>query len=239
MTVGRSRQTGRQPGRPRRDGTVPDRPPRDAIIQAATRLFAERGYAPTTITEIATAAGLQQSSIYYWFSGKEGILHATLALNREALELAEKLASEPSPAGVKLYSLLRYDTLQLCRSPFDFNEIERLAEGQPSEFADFWRDYRSLHTSVAELVTEGIGSGEFIRCDPALAASAALCLNEGLQKRCRTQARHDYGADNAFVIAQRTAEQYADLSASTTLRALLVRVEALADMRTSTHAVEA
>ena len=114
--MAQGKQTRRQPGRPRRDRSVPDRSPRHAIIQAATRLFAERGYTSTTITEIAAAAGLQQSSIYYWFSGKEGILQATLALNRGALELAARLASEPSPAAVKLYSLLRYDTCLLYTS---------------------------------------------------------------------------------------------------------------------------
>jgi TetR/AcrR family transcriptional regulator len=208
-------------GRPRRDGSFSQESPRDAIIHAATRLFAERGYAFTTITEIATAAGLQQSSIYYWFSSKEQILQATLALNRKALDFAVNLLAEPAPASEKLYRLLRYDTLQLCLSPFDFNEIERLAEAQPADFADFWSDYKKLHRYVLDLVEEGITTGEFHRCDPELAATTALCLNEGIQKRYRAQEQHSVDSGNPFIVAQRVAREFADTSAATTLLSLM------------------
>jgi AcrR family transcriptional regulator len=190
------------------------------IVRVATRLFAENGYAFTTITEIATEAGLQQSSIYYWFSSKEQILQATLALNRAALDFAVELLAEATPASEKLYRLLWYDTLQLCLSPFDFNEIERLAEAQPADFADFWRDYGKLHGHVLDLINEGITTGEFRPGDPELAATTALCLNEGLQKRYRCQGRHSADSDNPFSVTQHVARDFAEKSATTTLLTL-------------------
>ena len=61
--------------------------PRDEILAAATRLFAERGVAEVTMSEIAVRAGLRQASLYYWFRRKEEILAEIVEqVNRVPLE---------------------------------------------------------------------------------------------------------------------------------------------------------
>src|ERR1700682_5262362 len=114
-------------GRPRLVDRAPTASPRDGIVLAAGRLFAELGYANVTMSDIARAAGLQQSSLYYWFRRKELVLQATLEVNRLPGEFLRRIAGEPLPPSVKLYRLLRFDTYQLCESALDINEIERLA----------------------------------------------------------------------------------------------------------------
>lgn len=47
---------------------------RQAISAAALRLFAERGYAETTLAEIAEAAGVAPRTIFAYFDSKEDIL---------------------------------------------------------------------------------------------------------------------------------------------------------------------
>lgn len=44
------------------------------IIDTAARVFAERGFQETTITEIANEAKVSEASIYEYFSTKEGLL---------------------------------------------------------------------------------------------------------------------------------------------------------------------
>ena len=46
---------------------------RAAVLDAAQRLFAERGYRSTTVREIAEAAGVTERTFYRYFEGKEGI----------------------------------------------------------------------------------------------------------------------------------------------------------------------
>ena len=76
--------------------------PRADIVNAATKLFSEKGYAQTTMSDIARASGLQQSSLYYWFRNKEQLLGETLLVNRAPLKfIAEVGAGSGSPA-VKL-----------------------------------------------------------------------------------------------------------------------------------------
>ncbi|MDY6849666.1 MAG: TetR/AcrR family transcriptional regulator [Thermodesulfobacteriota bacterium] len=48
------------------------------ILQAAQRLFAEKGYHGTPTSEIATLAGVAQGTLFYHFKSKEGILLSLL-----------------------------------------------------------------------------------------------------------------------------------------------------------------
>ena len=93
-----------------RDAAVPAAPSatpppatREQILAVAARLFSERGYAHTTLRQIAQQSGIQAGSIYYHFDGKdeiaacvldEGIAAVTDAVNR-------RLAALPSGADMR------------------------------------------------------------------------------------------------------------------------------------------
>lgn len=52
---------------------------RGRILEAAARLFAERGYAGTSVRDIARELGIANPSLYYHFKSKEDILTELLA----------------------------------------------------------------------------------------------------------------------------------------------------------------
>lgn len=47
---------------------------REVIFEAALNLFAEKGFHPTKVEEIAEAAGIGKGTLYEYFSGKENLL---------------------------------------------------------------------------------------------------------------------------------------------------------------------
>ena len=47
---------------------------REQIMTAAARLFRERGYAATTVDEIAEAADVAKGTFYYHFASKEQLM---------------------------------------------------------------------------------------------------------------------------------------------------------------------
>ncbi len=172
----------RRVGRPRARGGGAGADPRAEIVAVAIRLFANQGVAATTMAEIAEGAGLQQSSLYYYFRSRDAILEEILgAVNRVPLEFVDRLKVEVGPAAVRLYRMVRFDVAALCRFPFDINEVHRLAGRQPDRFAVYWDERQRLSDEVESLVAEGIESGDFIAVDPRLAALTLLANDEGVQ----------------------------------------------------------
>lgn len=55
------------------------------IIEAARRLFTERGYAQTSVGDVAAEAGLLKGNLSYYFRAKSDLLADVLAARRQAL----------------------------------------------------------------------------------------------------------------------------------------------------------
>jgi AcrR family transcriptional regulator len=66
---------------------------RETIAQAARALFAERGYHPTTLNDIAQAADVSTRTIFSYFASKEDILFSEFPLMKQGL--ARALADRP------------------------------------------------------------------------------------------------------------------------------------------------
>lgn len=67
---------------------------RDELMAAAVDLFTTRGYAETTIGEIAAAAGMSERSFFRYFATKEDVVLHGLDLMGQAL--ADRLANLPA-----------------------------------------------------------------------------------------------------------------------------------------------
>src|SRR5919197_2726038 len=51
---------------------------REAVLDAAERVMAERGYEAATVASLVEEAGVPASSIYHYFGSKEGVLLAVM-----------------------------------------------------------------------------------------------------------------------------------------------------------------
>src|SRR5882762_1743072 len=166
MAVSEQTTTSRRPvGRPRtRTGAgTSELGARAEIVAVASRLFAAQGVGDTTMAEIADGAGLQQSSLYYYFRSRDAILEEILGtVNCVPLEFVERLKLDGGPAAVRLYRLIRFDVMALSQFPFDINEVHRLAGRQPEGFAVYWEERQRLNDEVEAIVAEGVDAGEFV-----------------------------------------------------------------------------
>jgi AcrR family transcriptional regulator len=71
---------------------------RERLLEAAAKVFAERGYEAASVNEIAAAAGLSKGAVYWNFSSKDELFHALLEerIDRQLDETAEILRSAPT-----------------------------------------------------------------------------------------------------------------------------------------------
>ncbi|MEH6402062.1 MAG: TetR/AcrR family transcriptional regulator [Sneathiella sp.] len=65
---------------------------RQTILNAAAKLFKERGYTATTLRDVADEAGLKAGSIYYHFASKDEIMDEVLDTGLRAVYEAVKAA---------------------------------------------------------------------------------------------------------------------------------------------------
>jgi AcrR family transcriptional regulator len=88
---------------------------RARIGEAALDLFMARGYAETTIDEIAARAGVGRRTVFRYFPTKQATLFDHLVVRREVT--IEKLQQRPAgePPLVSLHAVLR----QLCEHGYD------------------------------------------------------------------------------------------------------------------------
>lgn len=204
-------------GRPRADGSAHDGDPRDEITAAASRLFSERGVAGTTMSEIARRSGLRQSSVYYYFRDKEAILAGIVAsANRVVLDHLDAVNAHGGTAAERLYRMIRFDARQMCRFPFDINEIYRLPALQEDRFAQFWAERTALTHAVAAMVADGVAEGNLVDTDPTLASLVLLSNDEGTQNWFR--AVGEFGQGAGAYDADRVAVFVADLGVGALLR---------------------
>ncbi len=129
---------------PRADNRLP------AVLDAAARLFAEKGYVATSMRDIAVACGMLPGSLYYHFAAKEDLLAAVYERGVQALRdsVRAAVARETEPwaklemaCAAHLETVLRRsdDAQVLIRvMPWDIAavaaELRRLRDSYESEF---------------------------------------------------------------------------------------------------------
>jgi AcrR family transcriptional regulator len=157
-------------------------PRKQQIEDAASTLFRERGYAATSVRDIAHALDMQGGSLYAHVASKEDMLWAIVvrAADRFNAEVGP-LAASPAPASVKLKDMIRahvgvVTTTQKDAAVF-LHEWRFLSEERRLKIAARRDDYERLFRRV---IADGIDQGDFMKVDPRLTATAMLSALNGI-----------------------------------------------------------
>jgi AcrR family transcriptional regulator len=132
MSVG----TASEPGKPRRRLKAQER--RESILNAANRIFGQRGYEHVRIDDVAAAAGISKALIYEHFNSKQE-LYSEL-MSRAASELHERVWAAASAPGVDGSGRLEEGAI----AAFGF-----VAE-KPEAFQMFFRDVTDPEIGVVQ-----------------------------------------------------------------------------------------
>lgn len=134
---------------------IDDRSTLERVLDAAADLFLQEGFASTPIREIARAAGIQSSALYYYVSRKEGLLHQLCISTMDHLmtEARAALARQGDPMD-RVRNLIRAHlgalVMHRVRHVTMLTELRCLSRSHYGEMVALRKDYANLVRSVIE-----------------------------------------------------------------------------------------
>ena len=150
-----------------------------AILSAALRIFAERGYGGARMEDIADAAGIGKGTLYVYFPSKlallEGVVRAAADPGLAAIE-SIAVQAEGEPAAVIRVILERAKRALRNELAPVFAKVLVAESGRAPEISAVYRKevMAPLIALIAEVIGRGVESGAFRPIDPALAARLLL-----------------------------------------------------------------
>jgi TetR/AcrR family transcriptional regulator len=158
--------------------TPADSRSRNQIVDAAERLFADRGFARTSIKDIGREAGLNSALLYYYFADKDELYREVLRrfVGRLVARTMRELTSCGSP-DARLRALLSAQAELLIANPhFPRLMARELAESEGAHAVEqFHLIAGTTFRRLCELIEEGQRAGIFRKdADPRFSAISTI-----------------------------------------------------------------
>jgi AcrR family transcriptional regulator len=144
---------------------------RTALLHAAEKLFAEKGFAATSIRDIAKGSGLNLSLISYYFGSKEQLFAAMM---EERVHFLEQEKEEQLARAKDSWQRLRVLVGNIVQRLFHNRDMHRIIVREmtipDSAIAHEIVRKKTLRNSgqLMAFVQEGIDRGDFRKMDPAM-----------------------------------------------------------------------
>lgn len=155
---------------------------RTKIIEAAIKLFSNRGYNAASVDDICAEAGISKGAFYHHFKSKQELFLALLDDWLQTIDNAIAASQDLSAP----------ETFTRMTEAFPYI-FETAGDGLPM-FLEFWlqasRDkkiweasiapYRRYHKHFTSLIKKGVDEGSFVEVDPELASRMIVSTAMGL-----------------------------------------------------------
>ena len=184
------------------------------IHQAAAEIFREKGYASTSLQDIADSVGMLKSSLYYYIDSKDDLLYGlNRTMHKIAMENLKRVGEAPGPPSEKLRLLLTLHIAQFGKNlpliRVFYTEFGALKGARRTSII---RDRRAYEAATTALIDEGKALGEFcpdldstLTCNAILTMANSEATKKALSSRKKTMptkyriASPPEGGDDAIV----------------------------------------
>jgi AcrR family transcriptional regulator len=157
---------------------------REQIIVAAMAVFVRLGFHEARMDDIVKQSGLSKGALYWYFKSKDDIIAAIMDrfIDREmqGLEEALQLQSPVSEKLLKLNELILKEMrsmIGLMPIMYEFYAVGMRKKPVRKALLKYFRPTQKL---LAELIQQGIDSGEFVPVEADEIAVDLIALYEGL-----------------------------------------------------------
>lgn len=154
---------------------------RREILDAAIRLFAEKGFEQTTLDEIAQKAEFGKGTIYHYFKNKEELIITYLQEGVEYfIKLGKNSAQMPNLSASQKLKHYAHHMTKFVRENEHFVrvmvfELLRIVKMESEDSCGLYCRRQELNEIIAGIIESGIADGEFKPLSPI--GMAELFLN--------------------------------------------------------------
>lgn len=158
---------------------------RTRILDAAIHLFAQNGFAATTIADIAKEAGVSFGTVFTYFENKEALFEAGI---REPLDRLNTVFSRreitDEPILKQLESMVT-DQLLFMTKERNYLQLIQQVLGQPAKFPDLMDELDNtmviMKDTLIPIIEKGQAEGELDKDDPELTAESYVGFLIGIR----------------------------------------------------------
>ncbi|MDI4234117.1 TetR/AcrR family transcriptional regulator [Bradyrhizobium sp. Arg237L] len=150
---------------------------REELLTKAADVFERKGYAQTTIQDVAQALELSRSALYHYFKSKDEILEALVLEHtaHAAEQMERRLAKRDGSPSDQLRELLSNSINGRMTGGARLRVLDQLAAEMPSDIKQkFDQGRRRVLDLYTRLIQKGIDAGELRPVDARTAALAIL-----------------------------------------------------------------
>jgi AcrR family transcriptional regulator len=150
------------------------------IYEQATKLFAERGFAGTSLQDIAEAVGLTRPALYYYVKSKDELLAKLVAEITEGSAarigaIARRADLDPA---AKLHTIAKLGVQRQALHAAQFRLLILSEADLPAELAKAHEaGRRAVLKSIARVIEQGIAEGVFRPVEARIAALGVLGMS--------------------------------------------------------------
>jgi AcrR family transcriptional regulator len=147
------------------------------LYEHATRLFAERGFAGTSLQDIADAMGITRPALYYYVQSKDELLAKLVTeVTHGPLDDLNALAARTDLDPVqRLRGVVEVIVRRRATQPARFRLLIRSEAELPAELTTAYDDSRrAVLKTVAGVIEDGVRAGRFRPVDSRVAALGVL-----------------------------------------------------------------
>jgi AcrR family transcriptional regulator len=157
---------------------------RERLIEAAASVFAEKGFATTSLDEVADAAGLTKGAVYSNFENKEDLVVAVLKAHQDRqtgisdVATATGTIEEQQAVAARLFSKSVAEERDAWMLFLDFTTY---ALRNPGVYTDFLTRHRAGRKEIADMIDENApAAGGSFKTDADNAAIIFQVIGSGI-----------------------------------------------------------
>ncbi len=154
-----------------------------AVLIAARRVFAKKGFAATKIDDVAREADIGKGTVYEYFRSKDDIFFALyeemkIELHRRIFDVDASLPPREKLRRLVVSALLAFEHWRdFGYILLDFWAMHKKGADANIRFDEIYDEARAR---LSALIREGIQTGDFKKVNPVHTASALIAIFDGL-----------------------------------------------------------